>query len=443
MLKQFVPSDYCLKCLGCCRFAESPTIWAPAGCSLVKNNEGYHCGHLNETDNHCKIYKKRPLDCRLYPFLLVKKGSSLSLGLHKSCCFVEGENPSLQNIRGYADYLKKKVSTRDIVSLIKSNPRVAVDYQGDVEIVAKLPELYKKACLPRLKRLTLQDKPLFDKYLRAHTTNLSAYHFVNIYIWKDLFQISWAIIEDSLCVFYQDAIGIFMILPPLGKVSVEAIKKCFEVMNWYNQNSEISRIENVDEKDLAAYTRAGFKVKLKDTEYIYVRKNLAVLVGNTYKHKRASCNHFSKYYKRAEFLPYRPSMFKDCLGLYNLWMAKRKEENNDALYQQMIEDSMVSFNAALKSYRNIGLRGYVVKVDDEIKACSFGYPLHKEMFCILFEVCDLQLKGAAQFIFREFCRRVGGYTYINSMGISDLDNLKKVKLSYRPLQEVKSYSIYQ
>ena len=72
-----------------------------------------------------------------------------------------------------------------------------------------------------------------------------------------------------------------------------------------------------------------------------------------------------------------------------------------------------------------------------------GYPLHKGMFCILFEICDLRLKGLAQFIFREFCRRVDGYTYINSMGISDLDNLKKVKLSYRPLQEVKSYSIYQ
>ena len=356
MLKQFVPSDYCLKCLGCCRFAESPTIWAPAGCSLVKNNEGYHCGHLNETDNHCKIYKKRPLDCRLYPFLLVKKGSSLSLGLHKSCCFVEGENPSLQDIRDYADYLKKKVSTRGIVALIKSNPRVAVDYQGDVEIVAKLPELYKKACLTRLKRLTLQDKPLFDKYLRAHTTNLSAYHFVNIYIWKDLFQISWAIIEDSLCVFYQDAIGIFMILPPLGKVSVEAIKKCFEVMNWYNQNSEISRIENVDEKDLAAYTRVGFKAKLKDTEYIYVRKNLAGLVGNTYKHKRASCNHFSKKYN-AKIVPYRLSMHKECLGLYDLWMAKRKEENSDTLYQQMLEDSRISFRAALRSYQKSGLRG--------------------------------------------------------------------------------------
>ena len=82
----------------------------------------------------------------------------------------------------------------------------------------------------------------------------------------------------------------------------------------------------------------------------------------------------------------------------------------------MLEDSGVSFNAALRYSKRIGLSGYVVKASGKIKACSLGYPLNKEIFCILFEVCDLGLRGIAQFIFREFCRRLSGYKYINIMG---------------------------
>ena len=135
-------------------------------------------------------------------------------------------------------------------------------------------------------------------------------------------------------------------------------------------------------------------------------------------------------------------MLKDCSELYQLWMSQRKEGNRDAIYRQMLEDSGVSFNTALRYATKISLSGYVVKVKGAIKACSLGYSLNKETFCILFEVCDLGLKGIAQFIFREFCRRLSGYKYINIMGSSDLENLKAVKLSYRPVKEIRVYNIY-
>ena len=136
-------------------------------------------------------------------------------------------------------------------------------------------------------------------------------------------------------------------------------------------------------------------------------------------------------------------MLKDCRELYQLWMGQRKEGNQDEIYRQMLEDSGVSFNTALRYANKIGLSGYVVKVDGKVKACSLGYSLNKETFCILFEVCDLELKGIAQVIFREFCRRLSGYKYINIMGSSDLESLKRVKLSFHPVKEIKTYNLYQ
>ncbi len=462
-MKQFVPSGYCLKCLGCCRFSENLTIWASPGCRLVENSGGYRCEHLNEKDNRCAIYTKRPLDCRLYPFLLVKRNGVLSLGLHKNCRYVEEKNP---DIKEYADYLQKALSSPRAVVEIGKNPEICADYAENVEIVSEIASPPVAArndkVVPRLNRLTIKDKPIVDKYLKKIKTNLSGYHFASLFIWKDLFKIYWQVIEDNLCLFYQDNIGMFMPLAPIALAMAAAIgsrtiapwligsqtmawrpigdgndsviKKCFEIMDFYNLNKEVSRIENVLEE-------IPGRTKLKDTEYLCLRQDLAELKGDGYKHKRASCNQFIRNYPH-QVMPYRQAMAKECAQLYQLWMGQRKEGNQDAIYQQMLEDSGVSFNTALRYANKIGLSGYAVRVEGKIKACSLGYSLNKETFCILFEICDLRLKGIAQFVFREFCRRLSGYKYINIMGSSDLENLKTAKLSYRPVKKIRAYNIY-
>lgn len=435
MLKQFVPSEYCLKCLGCCRFAQNPTIWAPRGCRLIENNSGYICERLSLKDNRCRIYNRRPLDCRIYPFLLVRKNRSLLLGLHKSCCFIEQNNPRRKDINGYADYLKRILNRPGNTAQLRKTPGIAADYRENVEPLNGLGRIYKKACILKLNRLTLKDKPRVDKYLKAFETNISAYHFSQIFIWKDLFKISWAVIKNNLCIFYQDKIGMFMPLAPLGNNAKDARAECFEVMNSYNQNNEISRIENIPRKDSPG-------ARLKDIEYLCFRKDLAELKGGAYKHKRSSCNHFARNYDY-QLMPYQDSMRGDCLELYQLWMRQRGGKNNGPAYLQMLEDSKFSFNTALSYAKELGLSGYALKAAGGIKGCSLGYGLNRETFCILFEVCDLRLKGIAQFIFREFCRGLRGYKYINIMGSSGLENLKKVKLSYRPRKEIKSYTEYK
>ncbi|TAN62991.1 DUF2156 domain-containing protein [bacterium] len=441
MLKQFVPSDFCLKCQGCCRFARNPGIWAPAGCRLVRKNGEYICANLRE-DNHCEAYSCHPLDCQLYPFLLVRHGNSLRLGLHRACSFITEHRPQGTALKGYIDYLKERLQTDDIILALQNNPEIAADYRQDVEIIADVSDLLNAGEFG-LRQLTIEDKPLVESYLQKNKTNVSSYHFAGIFIWSGLYKIFWTIIQDNLCIFYSDAIGMFMPIPPLGvPPGEETILRCFELMNSRNQNNEISRIENVSETDLKYYEQSGFKAKLKDKEYLCLRDAIAKLSGEAFKHKRASYNHFKKNYK-AQVLKYNDSLCQDCLSLYRLWMKERKGKFSDSIYQQMLEDSFVSFETALKFYEKLDLIGYAVKIDGKIRACSFGYALNEETFCVLFEVCDLECKGAAQFIFSEFCQKLSGYKYTNIMGTSDLKNLEKLKLSYRPAEEVALHAIYQ
>ncbi|MDP2941867.1 MAG: phosphatidylglycerol lysyltransferase domain-containing protein, partial [Candidatus Omnitrophota bacterium] len=152
----------------------------------------------------------------------------------------------------------------------------------------------------KINSLTLKDRKLFAGYLGLARHELSTYAFQNIYIWKGIFQIKWALIRDSLCVFFRDRIGTFMYLPPLAKeINPAALEECLSFMDSQNQNREVSRIENICARDIREYKKMGYGFYQKPGEYLYKRNRLAELKGNPYKSKRADVNYFLRNYKFA------------------------------------------------------------------------------------------------------------------------------------------------
>ena len=291
----------------------------------------------------------------------------------------------------------------------------------------------------KLKELTLRDKALFRKFLTLSRHELAVYAFENIYIWKALFEIRWEIIDESLCIFFQDKAGCFLYLPPLGKIiSPGVIGGVFRIMDSFNLNKNVSRIENIEKRDLAFYERLGLKLVYKSCDYLSRRRELAQLEGNRFKSKRASFNYFIKHYS-FEYLPFTVKYRRDCRQLYELWMQQRAGMASDVVYQGMLKDSRACLELLLRDYQRLGVTGRIVKVGNRLEAFTFGFPLNPETFCILYETADLKIRGLAQFIFRHFCAELKDYRYINVMDDSGLENLKRVKLSYRPLRLIPSY----
>ncbi len=269
--------------------------------------------------------------------------------------------------------------------------------------------------------------------------SLSVYAFENIYIWKALFDIRWLILKDCLCIFFRDKIGCFLYLPPLGKqVNGPVIDKVFAIMDRINPNKEISRIENIEEKGLTFYRDLGYQLKGKPPEYLCRRNDLVRLEGEKYKSKRAGCNYFIGHYDY-EYLGFDLKYRDDCLRLYVSWMRQRQDKSQDSVYQGMLKDSLSCLKILLDNYRDLDFTGRLVKVDRKIAAFSFGFKLNNGTFCVLYEITDLSIKGLAQFLFREFCSELKNYYYVNIMDDSGLDNLKKVKLSYRPFKLIPAY----
>lgn len=293
----------------------------------------------------------------------------------------------------------------------------------------------------RLKRLAIKDRALFNRFLGLSRHELSVYAFENIYIWKALFDIYWKVIRENLCIFFQDKAGCFAYTAPLGtKLEPRVIEEIFKIADSFNRNKDISRIENIEREGLPFYQGLGLKCRLKSVDYLCKRLDLVELKGNRFKSKRACLNYFTKHYK-FEYLPYSVPYRNACLDLYDTWARERNAKSKDKIYRGMLSDSRACLEILLKDYRQLDLAGRLIKIGKEIKAFTFGFKLSPDTFCILYEVTDLSVKGAAQFIFQRFCAELKDYKYINIMDDSGLENLKKVKLSYHPAKLCQSFTV--
>ncbi len=289
-----------------------------------------------------------------------------------------------------------------------------------------------------MQRISLKDKKIFDNFFSLFPTRLSMYSFASIFVWNRLFDIYWEIIDASLCIFFENELGMFLPVEPLGELTPETVEKVFYILSRRNKNDAASRIENISESGFKFYESCRLKLRPKAEEYIYDSRSLSNLVGNNFKSKRSSYNFFVNNYS-FDFEKLDASMKNDCLRLYRSWQKERASKFKDEVYRICLEDSFSAQEEAFRNFKRLGLRGWIVKVDGRIKGYSVGLALDESTFYIMFETADLNIKGISAFLFRNFCRNLPEFKFINAGDDSGLENLARVKCSYRPAQVLKSF----
>ena len=297
--------------------------------------------------------------------------------------------------------------------------------------------------IPMIGKTFFDEKSLLEDYLSQANISLSSFSFINLFIWQEFFKFDFNFIDGNLCVFAKNSLGTFMYLPPLGKnISLQTIHQGFEYMQSLNGPYHVSRIENVQENQRSLFPSDDFSFYKKGYEYCYYRKDLVNLKGNAYKSKRSCLNYFKKNY-HFQYLSYQKEMKDDCLLLYENWKRQRVQTFSDDTYRQMIEENQSVHSLAMRYHKELGLLGRVVAVDGKIRAYSFGYFLNPSIFCVLFEIADLCIKGLSTFIFRELCDdpELKKFPFINCMDDFALKNIEQTKLSFRPVILIPSYVV--
>ena len=315
-----------------------------------------------------------------------------------------------------------------------------------------------------LKHFDLNAKDVMQEYLKEINVDLSDYTFAGNFIWLSTATGFYTIVNNTFCLFILNSGELSMLLPPLGKKenTYEAILNCFEIMNAHNSSRNYSKIEYVHEDILEGfvdYLEEGtliyemlkdFLIEKKLVDYIYKAEDLIDLKGDSYKSKRNEINKFQKIYTnyRIEILE-KEKHSAEVLGLFNKWVKDRttympKEEVEvflDGIYFERF-----AIKRLFNNYDKLDVIGLVIYIDDEIKGFTVGEKINETTASVIIEKTDFEILGCAQFIFREFTKILKdkfGTEYINVGDDMGFENLKKVKMSYRPYKLVPKYTIYQ
>lgn len=315
-----------------------------------------------------------------------------------------------------------------------------------------------------LKPFTIESKQIIQKYLNKLDVDISDYTFAANYIWLANSSGFYTIINKCFCLFVMSGGELTMLLPPLGKKKyiTDAMISCFAIMNTNNSSPYYARIDYVQASMVEEFAQTAddaqsmfvmmehYIVEKKLVDYVYEVDALINLRGNSYHTKRTEINKFIKSYPNHFIEVLDAQKHKDeIMNLFNKWVSDRvkympREEADSFL--EGIHQERYAVKHMLKHYEVLGLIGLVIYIDGELKGFTVGESINKDTATVIIEKTDFEVLGCAQYIFREFSKMLKEYytaVYINVGDDMGFENLRKVKMSYRPFKLVPKYTIYQ
>jgi len=306
-----------------------------------------------------------------------------------------------------------------------------------------------------LRPVTLADRPIFDAAFARLSDPISDATFASCYLWSETLSFSWAVIEDHLCVFSAAGDGLCLVLPPLA-LSLEAEKRvgacvdaCFALMDAVNGDPRRSRIEYVSDEVLDRMRAHGVSLSAEPmyADYVYPARAMIDLAGGALKCKRKLRNGFEREHPEAVTRELTLGDMAECAALLERWKTRADETHTGETSELGVGTGVLREHdeactlAALREWRALGLElmGLWIGEGDGSRLIGFTFGERLGPMCgsVLVEKVEPGVRGAAQYIFSEFCRRAFGDCETINVGDDwGIPALRFTKTSYRPTRLV-------
>ncbi|MGN0942033.1 MAG: DUF2156 domain-containing protein [Selenomonadaceae bacterium] len=290
--------------------------------------------------------------------------------------------------------------------------------------------------------LKLEDKPILDPFFRARRYENSHFNFTTIFIWRDLYDMHWAI-EDDVLFLTAKFEGRYMVLSSFGpeeKMTAAAIK----MEKWMKSVGQPFFAYGL-EKSLAdvylALPGRDYAVdsSRNEADYLYNTQDLINLSGRKYHTKKNHLNAFWRSYPDAEYLPITDDIVPECKLNMNTWYKKLLAETPDDPY---IGTERTAVMEILNNFPSFGLKGGALKVGQRIVAFTFGEMLNDDTVVIHVEKASPDVRGAYAAINQAFLEHEwADVPFVNRQEDMGLEGLRKAKESYRPVRMIEKFIV--
>ncbi|MDK2799374.1 MAG: uncharacterized protein PWP27_1265 [Clostridiales bacterium] len=288
-----------------------------------------------------------------------------------------------------------------------------------------------------LSDITIDSKELFDKYFSIKQYETSEFTFTNLFMWRNCFNIKYAIINDFLCIFAQYKNNDPFTLMPIGTGDIKSVIQ--ELMTHFKQQGK-RLIMKALTKDMihqiesAFPDRFTFTFDLNISDYVYLSSDLIHLKGKKFHAKRNHINKFVSTYHYT-YYPLTVNLIDECIAAADEWCRKKNCEESESL---MYEKEAIL--RALNHFERLKFKGGVIKVDGKVIAFTFGEQFTDDMAVIHVEKADPDMQGSYALINQKFCETEWSHVkYINREEDMGIPGLRKAKRSYRPVRMVEKH----
>ena len=282
----------------------------------------------------------------------------------------------------------------------------------------------------QFRRTELNDRELMHSYFKNYPSRSCERTFANALLWSRHYPVMYAIVENAL-VFRSMSHGEAYAYP-VGKPSdvkraldylMKDTKKrgvpfmlyhitpeqFVQIEEWYPDRFEIEY-----HRDIA--------------DYIYESEKLINLSGKKLHAKRNHINKFKATYHSWSYETMKEDNLEECFQMALKW---RKENGCDEDPDKNAE-MCVTLNA-LRLFKELELRGGILRIDGEIIAFTIGEAISEDTFVVHVEKAFADIQGAYPMINQQFAEHECAlYQYINREDDTGSEGLRKAKLSYRP-----------
>ena len=277
-----------------------------------------------------------------------------------------------------------------------------------------------------------KDIPLISKYLEHIKTDTYFYLPFYVEIWKDA--------KDFY--LYEGKYGLYL----YSKKDKAFYLPFAENMNLaLSELDELCKAEELDfsicpitEEQTIYFSSPEYKIERKDIydEYLYDRVKMETLSGKSLQSKR---NHISRFKRENPEYSIRKIEKKDFPTLIEL--AKMIVDTFPEEMHGSLSDEFSALKNALCVWDEFHLDGLLIEVEGKVIAYTIVEKMGRYAI-IHFEKAIQEITGAYQTINQEFVKTLGPeIEIINRQEDLGLDGLRKAKLSYKPIDFIKKYSI--
>ena len=178
------------------------------------------------------------------------------------------------------------------------------------------------------KKLTLEDKELYEKYTQKRYMNSEA-SFSNMFIWRKPLDLHFAIINDMLVLRFTSK-GEYRFVMPFGDNS--NIEGCIDSLYDYCKNNNYKleiRGANMNFINIASQKyNFEYEEMRNQRDYIYLTKDLATLSGRKLHSKKNHVNKFKSTYNYT-YIALDTDQLNLCLEKTKEWFDKKYEGDKE------------------------------------------------------------------------------------------------------------------